>query len=223
MAYREAKLIAQAANPSSDQLAEGTNRLNDLINLWQTDGLRLWLNEDTAVPLTAGVDLYTFGPAGTVVMPKPLRVIEGYYLDNNNIRRPIYPLARNDWDRLSIVSQQGQIINYFADKQVDLLNVWTYLVPDSVAATGTMHLILQNQVTHFTGLTDEMNFPPEWFIALRKGLAYDLATGQPDSIVSKLGQEMTMYKDKLDGWDVEDAPTQFQPDMRMGQNSGRFR
>ena len=226
---RDAKLLSKGQDPNSDDVAEGSNRLNDLIAFWQTTGLRLWLNEDTNVPLTAGQGLYTFGPAGTQVMAKPMRVIEAYYnyfasgqtFEN---RRPVYPLAWDDWIRLSQVNQQGQINSYFADKQQDLLRVNFWLVPDSVAATeGSMHLLLQVPVTHFTSVTETMNFPVEWFMALRKALAVDWATGQPSEIIQKLQSEALTAKDILDGWDVEDAPTSFAPDMRMGQGVGRFR
>src|SRR5574341_1458094 len=72
--------VQRYTQPTSEQYAEGLRRLRDLINLWQTQGLKLWVTVDTAVPLTAGTQTYTFSPSGSVVMIKPLRVLQGYYL-----------------------------------------------------------------------------------------------------------------------------------------------
>lgn len=228
-AARESKLIARTADPSSDLLAEGMNRLNDMINMWTTQGLKLWLNVDTNIPLslTKGINPYTIGLGGDVDQPKPLRVIDGYFLTDPGTvaqnRRPIYPMAWSDWMRLSTILQSGQINSYFANKQQTTLNVNFWLIPDSVAVLGEAHLLLQNAVTHFTGLSDTMNFPVEWFSALRWGLASDWASGQPDAITSRCDKMASSQFEALNNWDVEDAPTQFQPDQRMGQDYGKFR
>ena len=178
-AYFDAGLLQEGQSPSAEQVVTGMRKLGDIINLWQTQGLKLWLMEDLAVTLTAGQGTYTFGPAGTVVMDKPLRVIEAYYEDLNHIRRPLIPLAWNDYIRLSQITQVGQLNSYFVDKQQLALSVFFWLIPDATAATGTAHLVLQRQVTNLINLTDTMNFPPEWRIALRWGLADDLYRPAP--------------------------------------------
>ena len=199
---------------SSEQIVDGMRRLTDLINLEQTQGLKLWLNVDTSVPLVDGQGTYTFSPSGDVVMAKPLRVVEAYYLDSNSIRRPLTVLSWDDYIRLSQVNQTGQINSYFVNKKQTELSVFFWLIPDATAATGTAHLLLQVQVTNFTNVTDTMNFPIEWRMFLRWGLADELATGQPQAIMDRCAQRAQMYKDMLESWDVEDAPTQFQPDSR---------
>lgn len=222
-AYRSSGLLADEQEPSSSQYADGMSRLNEMVNIWQTQGLKLFLNEDVSVTLTAGTYLYTFGPTGTVVRIKPTRVIDAYYSDVNGIRRPLIPIARTDWDRLSQITQSGQINSYFVDKQVATLNVYFWLVPDATAATGTAHLIFQNQVGNFTQLNDVSTFPVEWALALIWGLADELATGQPKVIMDRCAGRATSYRTALEDWDVEDAPTQFQVDQRAGWSQGGFR
>jgi hypothetical protein len=68
-----------------------------------------------------------------------------------------------------------------------------------------------------------MQFPPEWRMAARWGLAADLATGQPQTVIERCEAKAAMYLETLENWDVEDAPTQFQADPRMAQHSGNFR
>lgn len=222
-AYFDAGLLQSGDTPDSETLVDGMRKLTDLINLWQTQGLKLWLNVDTSITLVSGTGTYTLGPSGTVVMTKPLRVIEAYYLDSTGIRRPLTVLSWDDYIRLSQVTTTGQINSYFVNKQATQLSVFFWLVPDATAATGTAHLLLQTQVTNFISVTETMDFPPEWRIALRWGLADEICTGQPQAIMDRCQQRAAAYRTMLEDWDVEDAPTQFQPDSRSQYFSNRFR
>jgi hypothetical protein len=222
-AYFDAGLLQEGQSPSAEQVVTGMRKLGDMINLWQTQGLKLWLMEDLSVTLVAGQGTYTFGPAGGVVMAKPLRVVECYYADANAIRRPLIPLSWNDYTRLSQITQTGQLNSYFVDKQQSQLSVFFWLVPDATAATGTGHLVIQRQVTGFINLTETLNFPAEWRIALRWGLADEIATGQPQAIMDRCQSRAMAYRTMLEDWDVEDAPTRFTPDTRGGYAQGNFR
>lgn len=216
-AYLDAGLIRQGQQLNSDQISKGMRRLTDVINLEQTQGLKLWLNFDLAVTLTANIGTYKLGPTtdgGTVNMTKPMRVVEGYYLYANGTRQPLIPLSWDDYIRLSQVNTTGALNSYFVNKQQLTLDVFFWLIPDANAALGTGHILIQQQVTDFISCTETMNFPLEWRMFLRWALADDLATGQPEAIQAKCSQMMMKTQDMLENWDVEDAPTQFTPDPR---------
>lgn len=223
LAYRDAGVIQEGDEPNGEQYADGLTRLNDMVNLWQTQGLKLWLIQDLAVPLTTGKATYKLNPTGDVVMTKPLRVLQAYYMDSSNIRRPLVPLSWEEWTRLSQVTQTGQINSYFVDKQSTSLNISFWLVPDSTAATGSAHLITQTQVTNFVSLTDQSAFPMEWSMALRWGLADEVCTGQPQSIMDRCEKRAKAYREALEDWDVEDASTSFTPDQRSMYYGNSFR
>ena len=222
-AYMDAGIIQQGDTPNSEQIVDGMTRLTDVINFEQTQGLKLWLNVDTTVPLVANTGTYTFSPTGTVVMPKPPRAIEAYYKDVNGIRRPLVPLSWDDYIRLSQVNQTGQINSYFVNKKQSELSVFFWLIPDATAATGEAHLLLQTQVTNFISVTEEMNFPIEWRMFLRWALADELATGQPQAIMDRCQQRCERYRQMLEDWDVEDASTSFAPDQRGQYATANFR
>lgn len=222
-AYFDAGLLQEGQTPNSEQLTSGMRKLTDLVNLWQTQGLKLWLLQDFPVTLVAGRGTYTLGPAGNVSMTKPLRVVDAYYEDANHIRRPLIPMSWNEYVRLSQVSQRGPLNSYFVDKQQSLLSVFFWLIPDAQAATGQAHIVIQRQVTNFVNVTETVNFPVEWRIALRWGLADELATGQPQAIMDRCQQRALTYRTMLEDWDVEDASTRFAPDSRGGYVAGGFR
>lgn len=222
-AYKDAGLVQDGDEPNGEQYADGLSRLNDMINLWQTQGLKLFLIQDIAIPLVTGKGAYTMYPAGDVAMVKPLRIIQAYNLDPSNIRRPLVVLSREEYTRLSQVTQTGQINSYFVDKQADRLVVHLWLVPDAQAALGQAHVITEVQATNMTSLTDEDGFPIEWAMALRWGLADELATGQPAAIMQRCESKAVYYRSMLEDWDVEDAPTTFAPDQRGLYATSSFR
>jgi len=223
MAMEDAGLLEDGADPSADQSGRYMQRLNDMVNTWQVEGIKLFLAQDISVPLVTGQSLYTFGPAGTTVMTRPLEVVDAYYSDQNGIRRPLIPMSRFDWDRLSTITATGAINQYFVDKQTSIMNINLWNPPSATEALGRFHPVFRTQVTNFITINDSIMFPIEWYMALRWGLASDLTTGQPDSIVTRCEQKALYYKTTLENWDVENAPTQFQPDSQGGYGQSRFR
>lgn len=220
----DAGLLQDGDEPSSEQYAEYGNRLNDVINFFGTQGLKLWVQQDINIPLVSGQQAYTLGPSGNVVMTKPLRIIQAYYHDTTSpttpVDRPLFPLSWQEWLTLSSKSTTGAISQYFVDKQQAALSVSFWLTPDSTAAAnGSAHVLVQGQLTNFTGITDTMGFPQEWFMALRWNLADDICTGQPQSIMDRCRAKAEIFRQALEGWDVEDASTLFSPDTRGGQAS----
>jgi hypothetical protein len=214
----DAGLIGRGDEPNGEEIAENMRRLNKLVNYLQTKGLKLFMQVDftLAAPiLQAGVNFYSLGPAGTVPMTKPRRIIEAYYVDETaESRRPIIILARSDWDNLSTIQNQGTITSFYPDKQVSYIGVYLWNTPDTEAASGEVHLILDTQVGNFAQITDTMAFPPEWELTLEWGLAHQISTGQPDSVIARCKENAFFYQSELEDWDVEDAPTSFQPDQR---------
>lgn len=224
MAMKDAGFLQEGEDPTNEEFADNLNRLNDIINFEQTQGLKLWLQYDLEIPLVAGQAMYSLGPGGDVDMTKPTRILDnGYYLDTSGFRRNLILMSRDEYMRRSNPYSQGAISSYFPDKQQNSLDVTMWLVPDSQAATGTVHVLIQQQVQNLVSLNDEMNFPQEWFMWLRWALASDICTGQPQAVVDRCTAFAEGYRMALEAWDVEDAATIFTPDQRAAYRTGAFR
>lgn len=228
-AFVDACLIQRGDVLNGEQLADGMRRLIDVINVEGTQGLKLWANIDTTVPLTAGTATYTMAPSGSVDMTKPLRVMEAYYLYTaTNTRRPITPMALRDYWQLgqagTLTSNRGTISQYVVNKFQTSLSVTFWLCPDTTeAANGAVHLLLQTQLTNVTELDETVNFPIEWRMFLRWALAEELSSGQPEAVQQRCMMSAQKYRDLLEGWDVEDASTTMAVDQRMSYSKGSFR
>lgn len=221
-AMKDAGLLQEGEEPNSDEYAQYMSRLNDLINTFQTRGLKLWVNSIQQVNLVAGTAAYALGPGGSIISVKPVRVLEGYYVASGGESRPLDPLAWNDYNNLSTLTQQGAVTGYFVDKQQTNLSVKFWLVPDASAATGHVDLLIQRQITNVVSLNDTIAFPLEWYMALRWGLADDICGGQSEAIMARCEKRAGRFLEALEDWDVEDAGTQFQPEARA-QGGSMFR
>lgn len=221
----DAGLLQEGDRPNSEQLATNMRRLNDTINLWQTQGLKLFLQEELIVPMIVGQTQYGIGPSGpAVTMPRPPRVLQGFIVGPGNVRRPLVNISRDEWERLSqVVGNNGQVNSFMVDKQAAQTNLNLWPAPDSVEVQNTATFLVQVQAPNPIFLTDQVGFPQEWRIALRWGLADDICTGQPLTIMQRCAERAKSYRDALEDWDVEDAPTFFNVDTRFYQSGGRFR
>jgi hypothetical protein len=223
-ALRDCGRLQIGDTPTGEVIADAMGRLTDLINTWQTQGLKLWLNTTQSITLTAGLASYTLGPAGAIITVKPMRVIEGWFVRADSTQYPIWPLSWNEYQRLGNLTAQGAINSYFVDKQAANLVVKFWQVPNATAALGTVKLLIQAQALAPTELDETMSFPIEWFLALRWALADELATGQPLPIMERCQAKSLYYRDLLEDWDVEDAPTRWQIDpITSGMRPSRFR
>lgn len=223
LAMKDAGLLQQGSTPTAEFYQDGLHRLADMIAAWQTQGLKLWLNSIVNVTLLPGVATYTLGPGGSLLSVKPLRVIEGWCRLPNNSRYPLTPLSWNEYRSLGNLQSSGAVNSYFVDKQQNNLAVFFWNVPDASAASSVVELLVQRQATGPTQLSEDMGFPTEWYLALRWGLADELATGQPEVITARCAAKAREYRTMLEDWDVEDASTRFQVDGSQGGRTSRFR
>ena len=221
-AMMDAGLLQEGDDPNSEQLATYMRRLNDIINLWQVDGLKLFLLEEITVPLVAGQAAYTLNPTVGSVPTRHLRVLQGRVQSGSGAQvRPLRAISWREWNSLPR-GVQGPVTGYLVDKQPTstVVNVWN--TPDSNEATNSAIFLVHTQADNPFNLESNVSFPQEWRIALRWGLADDICTGQPEAIMARCQQRASLYKEALENFDVEDTDTSFAPDL-SGYGSGSFR
>ena len=209
MAMQNAKLLQKGEDPDSEDYPDMMNRLNDIINLEQTQGLKLWLNSSIDLALLNGVGKYTLGPAGGTA--RSMRVLEAYYTYPNGVSYALNLATWNEYNSLSSKSQIGLPNTFFPNKQQDNLILTLWPVPNLQASLGIVQVIQQTAVTNLVKLDDKMNFPPEWFIFLHWALADDISSGQSESIMTRCANKANAYRQALQDWDVEDGSITFTP------------
>lgn len=207
--------------PNGQQYADGLRRLNDMVNLWQTQGLKLFAQRELTLPVTVGKVSYSLGPSPSdVVMVKPLRILSGYVEDLGGTRRLLTGVSRDEWQSLPQNTGESTAVNFFCEKQVSQLVLHLWPAPNISDANSIFKFLCQYQITEAISLQDDIDFPREWRLALVWGLADELALGQPDAVMARCEARAMTYRKALQDWDVEDTPTSFAPDLRGGSVRG---
>lgn len=227
-AMRDAGLLDMAETPDSEDYRQYLGRLNALINFEQTQGLKLWLQQNISFTPVLNQQQYLWGPAGDITMPRPTRIIEGFFTfpiiatAGIQTRYPLYQLSRQEFNQLGVLNSPGITNSFFIDKQQVNLIVWLWLNPDAFTATATVTFVTQVQINQSISITDSMNFPIEWFQFLHWALACEIDQGQPLAIQAKNESQRNFYRGALEDFDVEDASTYVQADPRLMFDHGRF-
>lgn len=218
-AMMDAGYLQEGQIPNGQQLADNGRKLCDLVNLWQTQGLKLFLNKLITVPLVADKSDYSLGPTGDVVMARPLRAFEANIVTPEGIRRPLTVLSWEEWMRLGqVTNNSGTVSSYMLDKQNTQTVIKLWNAPDATDALNTLQILMQIQAPNPWNLEEDSYFPPEWRIALRWGLADEICTGQPQAIMDRCSKRASSYRNALEDFDVEDGPVMFAMDARVGMS-----
>lgn len=221
-AMSDAGLLQEGDDPNSEQLSVYMRRLCDIINLWQTGGLKLFLLEERSIDLISGQFQYTLNNAAGVFPQRNLRVLQGRIVDTEGNYRTINPISWQEWNTLQQTSP-GTITSYMVDKRTTSLVVNFWPTPNLQEAANIAVLLVQMQAANPFNLEADVLFPQEWRIALRWALADDICTGQPMAIMQRCQERALTYKEQLESWDVEDASTSFSPDFRGSYSMRGYR
>lgn len=222
-AMSNAFLLEKGTNPSSEDYAQHLGVLNSLIQFLITQGLKLFLWKDVPLTMVAGQQSYPITTAFVNSSTNPLQVREAYYLYQEGSQYPLTPFSWNEWSMLSTRSQAGTPVNFFVDKQATSFNFNLWPVPQADNVFDSVHILVRQRAPQILQLNEQIMFPTEWFIGLAWMLSHEISTGQSATIIARCEKMAAYYKQALEGFDVEDAPTQFQPDSRVGYAASRFR
>jgi hypothetical protein len=172
----------------------------------------------TITPGGAGTGA-TFGTPVIVgeTVERPLRV-----LDQGNFIRvistdedtPISMLGRGDYEIYGSKTTEGIVNSFFYDPQLTNGSLKVYPTPGD--ATRELHLFVQSTIEDITNSTDTFDFPQEWFMALRYGLARELLVeyGVDEATERRIEMRWREYSDMLFAFSVDEASTYFTYDTR---------
>ena len=201
----------------ADEINDASEALNLMIKAWQADGLQLWKREEASITLSNGTSTYTLGPTGSIVMQRPLRVLEAVRRDSSNTDVPLNKLSKNEYWGLSNKSSQGVPVSYYYDPQLDNGDFTIWQTPNAaIAAEYTIEIVYHLPFEDMDNPTDDFDCPVEWLEAIKFGLALRLAPEYGVDLPAqyRLQKQFDDIYDKALTWDVEDTSIYFQPDWQ---------
>lgn len=170
---------------SSNEIAGGLRRLNEMLESWSTESLSVYqiLNENFAT--VAGTASYTIGSGATWSTTRPLR-IESAFLRYSSVDYPLRVLSREDYDRITLKTTQFMPESLYFEPAVANAVIYLYGVPDAVY---TVYLNSLKQLQSFAAVTTAVVLPPGYIRAIKANFAVELAPAfnrQPSQAVIAL-------------------------------------
>lgn len=174
--------------PTTAQTTDVMQVMNFTVTSWIAYGMQVWCQKQATYALSNAVGSPTVGPGGTINIARPETVTQAWLRDTTQtspIDIPVQIIGRDEYYRLSQKSVSGVPNSLFYDPQYDLpaansgasakgqLFLWP--VPDtSVSAQYDLYFIYTRPLQDFAATTDALDFPQEWYDAVRWNTASSL-------------------------------------------------
>jgi hypothetical protein len=175
-ALRKIGAIAVGETLAPEDSTTGLEQLNALLDMWSTEHLAVFNNNEYVLTLQAGKSTYTVGAGGDFNIARPLRLSGAYTRLQPTGSTVDYPCAEVDFSRyarIGIKNQPGPWpkVMYF-NTSYPLAELIFWPVPSQNAE---FHLWADMVFSQFANLTDTVTLPQGYMIALQANLALMLA------------------------------------------------
>lgn len=200
---RSINALASGETPSGEEVADASEALNMMVKAWQSEGAKLWLNDEKELSLTADTQSYTIGDGGDLDTVRPLEIVSAryhYYTDAIDV--PMSPLSRDEYFDLPLKSATGIPLQYYYDPQLSLGVFYIWPVIDS-STSDTIKMTVKTEVEDFDAAGNNPDFPKEWFRALKFNLAVELCPEYEKDASQMLLLLAAQSKSSVMDWDRE--------------------
>ena len=211
-AFELARVKDPGENLTSQQTTQGLNSINKIVKFMQKMGMPLWAIKKDTITLVQSTQSYTCGTGGTGLTERPLRILQAFYRDGSS-DTPVEIVSRQSYWELGDKSAEGIPTQIYYDPQLTLGTLYVYNPADANSAGNALHLIYHRPFEDLDTITDDFDFPQEWYLPLEYTLAADIATrnGITQGRINFLTAKATMLTNDVTWWDVEDVSVRIQP------------
>lgn len=156
---------------SPDEAMDGLNSLNEMIDSWANNSLlavaRTWESFNIG-----GGTTYTIGAGGDLNTVRPI-AIRASFIRTSQIDYTLEYISDEQYESIPYKTIATTVPQFFSyDNGYPLGKIRLY---PAMSGTGQLHILSEKQITKFSSLDDNVDFPPGWARALRYSLALELA------------------------------------------------
>lgn len=157
----------------ADEADDALSALNLLLETWGAQRRFVYRRQALSYVTQAGVGSVTIGPGGNIPATRPLSIRECYYRIGT-IDYPVEVLYADQYALIGLKSlQTAWPVGIYYDPGFPLGVVFMYPIP---AASGELHLQVDQQFTPFTAVTDVLSLPPGYTNALIYALGAEICS-----------------------------------------------
>lgn len=165
-------------SPTTSELNLGLRVANMMLNRWQSMPGMLRSTDSVTFTTTGGTSDYSIGEWGADInSPKPIKVFSATVTDTSNVNYPLDIVDKSWLDQINdrnLSSGRPTMLAYdaiSAQQSAPYGVISLYYTPDT---TYTIAVDCSRDVTTFDNLTDNLDFDPSYYEALKYGIAVRL-------------------------------------------------
>jgi hypothetical protein len=168
-------ILWPGATPSTVMSNDGLIKLNDLLASWSTERLMVYGIAINDWDLVDGTNSYTIGAGGTFNGNRPLSIHAANIITPSlNLRYPLTILTTEQWNAIRDQSATSTVpTKLYIDGVYPLSTIYLWPTPNSSSTKLELHTWIQ--LTQFSTLEDDFDFPPGYERAITYNLALELA------------------------------------------------
>ena len=170
---RKIGAIDGGAAPTTDELTDGIDVLNDVLLQWSVQSFGIHKTAVVSHTLTESDGTYTIGATGDIVTARPVRIISAYVRRNDidylvDIRSNTY-MDSVQQKTLETIPRDLQYEETYPNGTISI-----FPLPDN--STDVLYLRVWQILDSYSDGTDDIDLPPEYLTALVYNVARDYAS-----------------------------------------------
>lgn len=226
-ALRLIMVLGAGETPDAEQLQDGFETLNDMIDGWAADDLTIFDTEEVELNLTAADGEYTIGVGGDINRARPTDIYRASIIHAGNAAQPLeLPISIIDelqWQAVPVKAVTSSLpMKLYIRYSFPLMRLKVWPIPSVGGSARRLKLYVRTALTSFADYTTVYTFPPGYNRAIRYNLALDLCpeyeiAEPPSVVVGKAAEYLADIRRK------NIRPTIIVPDSPRSTNgAGRF-
>lgn len=170
-ALRKLLVVPSGGTPTTNQLADGLEVLNDLVNSWSAQSDVVYENVLENLTIPVGTQSFTIGATGDQVTARPLKILVAT-LSYSSTEYPMVIIDSSVYPNFSNKSSSGQPFRIYFRKTWPNATIYFEYTTDKAY---TLILTSMKQLSTFSDGTTDVELPDHYERALKANLVIELA------------------------------------------------
>lgn len=186
-ALNTTNVLFDGEDPDANTAKAALFQLNSMLDTWTADSLAVYAERNDLFTLVPGQAIYTVGPTGDWVMPRPVEIVAAQTRISSTIEYPLQIVSNNEYNAIRVKGLTNSI-QYVMGAQYGYPNAIVSFYP----TPSTINPVRITSRIHFASLsnmTEIVDLPPGYQEAIVYNLAHRIATSM-NKPLSQAADEM---------------------------------
>lgn len=186
-ALNTTNVLFDGEDPSANTAKGALFQLNSMLDSWTADSLAIYAERNDIFTLVPGQSVYTVGPTGAWVMPRPVEIVAAQTRYTSTNEQPLTILSNDEYNAIRVKGLTNSV-QYAMGVQYSYPDVTVSFYPTPSAA-NPVRITSRIHFASLSNMTEIVDLPPGYQEAIVYNLAHRIATSM-NKPLSQAAQEM---------------------------------